>query len=102
MTGPAVVVSTASPGVIPAPRRSMGSESVPARSPLRKSEEAAMKQQPPVGHLAARDSASTLSDRDLQVLECLASGHSTAQIAAVLSVSSNTARTKIRRIQGKL
>ena len=61
-----------------------------------------MKQQPPVGHLAARDSAPTLSDRDLRVLECLASGHSTAQIAAVLSVSSNTARTKIRRIQGKL
>ena len=61
-----------------------------------------MQQQPPVGHLAARDPVPTFSDRDLQVLECLASGHSTAQIAAVLAVSSNTARTKIRRIQGKL
>ena len=61
-----------------------------------------MTQQPPVGHPAPLSPAPTLSERDIQVLECLAAGHSTAQIAALLSVSSNTARTKIRRIQGKL
>ncbi|MGY1666039.1 LuxR C-terminal-related transcriptional regulator [Geodermatophilus sp. SYSU D00696] len=43
-----------------------------------------------------------LSRRDLDLLACLARGRSTAQIAAVLSVSSNTARTRIRRVQGKL
>jgi ATP/maltotriose-dependent transcriptional regulator MalT len=43
-----------------------------------------------------------LSPRDVVVLRCLAEGNSTAQIAAVLRVSSNTARTRIRRVQGKL
>jgi len=44
----------------------------------------------------------TLNPRDVEVLRCLADGRSTAQIAERLAVSSNTARTKIRRVQGKL
>ena len=43
-----------------------------------------------------------LNRRDIEVLRCLAEGNSTAQIAAILSVSSNTVRTRIRRVQGKL
>ncbi|MGY1746941.1 LuxR C-terminal-related transcriptional regulator [Blastococcus sp. SYSU D00695] len=43
-----------------------------------------------------------LNPRDLQVLVALAQGRSTAQIASVLAVSRNTARTRIRRLQGKL
>jgi DNA-binding CsgD family transcriptional regulator len=43
-----------------------------------------------------------LNPRDIALLRCLAEGNSTARIAAVLSVSSNTARTRIRRVQGKL
>jgi DNA-binding CsgD family transcriptional regulator len=43
-----------------------------------------------------------LNPRDIEVLRCLADGKSTAQIAAVLCVSGNTARTKIRRVQDKL
>jgi len=48
------------------------------------------------------DQLRALNRRDIEVLGCLAEGNSTAQIAALLSVSSNTARTRIRRIQGKL
>jgi DNA-binding CsgD family transcriptional regulator len=43
-----------------------------------------------------------LTERDVVLLRCLARGSSTAQIAVELSVSSNTARTRIRRVQGKL
>ena len=43
-----------------------------------------------------------LTDRDVVLLRCLGSGDSTAQIAATLSVSSNTVRTRIRRVQAKL
>ncbi|MET0763539.1 MAG: helix-turn-helix transcriptional regulator [Blastococcus sp.] len=43
-----------------------------------------------------------LNARDIDILRCLADGKSTAQIATVLAVSGNTARTKIRRVQGKL
>jgi ATP/maltotriose-dependent transcriptional regulator MalT len=45
---------------------------------------------------------SALNRRDLEVLSCLARGRSTAQIASSLSVSRNTARTRIRRVQSKL
>jgi LuxR family maltose regulon positive regulatory protein len=44
----------------------------------------------------------TLNARDLLVIECLVEGRSTARIASVLSVSRNTARTRIRRVQRKL
>jgi DNA-binding CsgD family transcriptional regulator len=38
----------------------------------------------------------------VQLLRYLAEGRSTSQIAAALSVTSNTARTRIHRVQGKL
>jgi DNA-binding CsgD family transcriptional regulator len=44
----------------------------------------------------------SLNGRDVDVLRCLADGRSTAQIAVALSVSSNTARTRIRRLEAKL
>jgi DNA-binding CsgD family transcriptional regulator len=43
-----------------------------------------------------------LTARDVELLRHLADGRSTAQIAAAMSVTSNTARTRIRRVQGKL
>jgi DNA-binding CsgD family transcriptional regulator len=59
-------------------------------------------QRTPVGHTAGLNPLSALNRRDIEVLRCLANGNSTAQIAASLSVSSNTARTRIRRLQAKL
>jgi DNA-binding CsgD family transcriptional regulator len=56
----------------------------------------------PPGDGVRPDSRPGLNDRDLRVLRCLAEGNSTAQIAAVLCVSRNTVRTRIRRIQAKL
>jgi DNA-binding CsgD family transcriptional regulator len=53
-------------------------------------------------HPAGADPPGALNRRDVEVLRCLAEGGSTARIAAVLSVSSNTARTRIRRVQHKL
>jgi LuxR family maltose regulon positive regulatory protein len=44
----------------------------------------------------------TLNLRDLQVLDGLAEGRSTARIASDLSISSNTARTRIHRLERKL
>jgi DNA-binding CsgD family transcriptional regulator len=41
-------------------------------------------------------------DRDLELLQYLSEGRSTARIAHAMEVSSNTARTRIRRLQGKL
>jgi LuxR family maltose regulon positive regulatory protein len=46
--------------------------------------------------------AELLNPRDLEVLGHLAEGRSTAGIASALSVSGNTARTLIRRVQRKL
>ena len=43
-----------------------------------------------------------LSLRDVEVLRLLAAGRSTGQIAASLSVTRNTARTRIRRLHDKL
>jgi DNA-binding NarL/FixJ family response regulator len=43
-----------------------------------------------------------LTERDIAVLRCLSIGSSTSQIAAALSVSTNTVRTRIRRLQSKL
>lgn len=42
------------------------------------------------------------TDRDREVLRQLADGRSTRQIAAALSVTTNTARTRIRRVEAKL
>ena len=47
-------------------------------------------------------SPSALNPRDVAVLRCLADGRSTAQIAESLSVTGNTARTRIRRLEAKL
>jgi DNA-binding CsgD family transcriptional regulator len=43
-----------------------------------------------------------LSARDLELLRHLAEGRSTSQIASAMSVTSNTARTRIRRVQRRL
>jgi DNA-binding NarL/FixJ family response regulator len=47
-------------------------------------------------------SPAALNPRDVVLLRCLADGRSTAQIAESLSVSGNTARTRIRRLESKL
>ena len=46
--------------------------------------------------------AGSLSERDLVALWHLAQGRSTAQLATAMSVSRNTVRTRLRRIQRKL
>jgi DNA-binding NarL/FixJ family response regulator len=69
--------------------------------PPRTGEEADMHQRPS-GNSTRVDAVSALNDNDIQVLTCLADGNSIGQIATVLSVSRNTVRTRIRRIQGKL
>ena len=46
--------------------------------------------------------SSDLTERDIALLCCLVTGASTAGIAVALSVSPNTVRTRIRRLQGKL
>jgi ATP/maltotriose-dependent transcriptional regulator MalT len=61
----------------------------------------------PEGHHHPVDAAppaqvSVLSRRDVEVLQCLADGKSTSQIAGHLAVSGNTARTRIRRVQTRL
>jgi DNA-binding NarL/FixJ family response regulator len=43
-----------------------------------------------------------LSDRELEVLYCLAQGQTTAQIASNLFISENTVKTHIRHILEKL
>ena len=69
----------------------------------RSGEEAAMMRQPPVdGDAQHPDGAPGLNERDLELLRHLADGRSTPQIAAAMSVTSNTARTRIRRVQRKL
>ncbi|MCX7976358.1 MAG: response regulator transcription factor [Bellilinea sp.] len=43
-----------------------------------------------------------LSDRELEVLDCLAAGQTTSQIAAHLFISENTVKTHVRHILEKL
>jgi DNA-binding NarL/FixJ family response regulator len=45
---------------------------------------------------------SLLSDREVEVLKCLARGQTTAQIAGVLFISENTVKTHIRHILEKM
>ena len=45
---------------------------------------------------------SELSDRELEVLECLAQGRTTVQIASELFISENTVKTHVRHILEKL
>ena len=106
MTGDHAPVHTVPPAVaLPAPRRPAPlavRTFVSSDSPDRGGEEAATEQQPKVRDSAGAAPVSALNRRDLEVLSCLARGRSTAQIASSLSVSRNTARTRIRRVQGKL
>jgi DNA-binding CsgD family transcriptional regulator len=55
----------------------------------------------PTGNGRARGTPE-LTARDRELVHHLALGRSTAQIAAAMSVSSNTTRTRIRRVQAKL
>jgi DNA-binding CsgD family transcriptional regulator len=57
---------------------------------------------PATGNALHFDGASGLNERDLELLRHLADGKSTPQIAAAMSVTSNTARTRIRRVKRKL
>ena len=71
--------------------------------PTPRSGEAAMTRQPAVdGGARHPDGAPGLNERDLELLRHLADGRSTPQIAAAMSVTSNTARTRVRRVQRKL
>ena len=47
-------------------------------------------------------STQLLSDRELEVLQCLAEGLTTQQIASRLFISENTVKTHIRHILDKL
>ena len=44
----------------------------------------------------------SLTGRDLEALSLLAAGSSTAKIAAAMSISTNTVRTRIHRLQNLL
>jgi DNA-binding NarL/FixJ family response regulator len=50
----------------------------------------------------SRPAESGLSSREMEVLECLAQGKTTAQIAAKLFISENTVKTHVRHILEKL
>ncbi|HWR65704.1 MAG TPA: response regulator transcription factor [Bellilinea sp.] len=47
-------------------------------------------------------SQQTLSDRELEVLDCLASGQTTSQIGSRLFISENTVKTHVRHILEKM
>jgi DNA-binding CsgD family transcriptional regulator len=61
----------------------------------------AMPQPPGEVDRARSDGVPPLTERDLEVLRLLAAGRSTAQMAVAMSVSTNTVRTRIRRIRTK-
>lgn len=46
--------------------------------------------------------AGSLSHRDVELLKHLVAGKSTGQLATALSVSTNTVRTRLRRVERKL
>lgn len=57
---------------------------------------------PQVARTTDRLRHAALTERDLQTARHLAAGLSTAAIAAAMSISTNTARTRIRRLQRML
>jgi DNA-binding CsgD family transcriptional regulator len=61
-----------------------------------------MRRPPGIGDALHPGGAPGLNERDLELLRHLADGRSTPQIAAAMSVTSNTARTRLRRVQRKL
>jgi DNA-binding CsgD family transcriptional regulator len=52
--------------------------------------------------MGAVDGSGMLSSRDVELVRHLAAGRSTSQIAAAMSLSGNTVRTRIRRVTSKL
>jgi DNA-binding CsgD family transcriptional regulator len=46
--------------------------------------------------------AARLNPRDVELVQHLAAGRSTAQTAAAMAISTNTVRTRIRRVETKL
>ena len=54
---------------------------------------------PPVTTTDGVTPRAPLTGRDLEALHHLAAGRSTAGIAAAMSISTNTVRTRIRRLQ---
>jgi DNA-binding CsgD family transcriptional regulator len=106
MTGEQPYDPTVPPGpALPTPRRP-GRPAVrtvgTSGSPDPAGGEAATEREPQATDAAGVDAVSGLNRRDLEVLSCLARGRSTAQIASSLSVSRNTARTRIRQVESKL
>lgn len=61
-----------------------------------------MPELPPASTGLAHADGPALTERDREVLRHLADGMSTARVAAVMSISTNTVRTRIRRLQRKL
>jgi DNA-binding CsgD family transcriptional regulator len=62
-----------------------------------------MPDQPPEVKAVARlAGAAALNQRDLELLRHLAAAMSTAAVAAAMSISTNTVRTRIRRLARKL
>lgn len=61
-----------------------------------------MPRPPPRPTTAAAQPPAELTGRDLEALHHLAAGRSTAGIAVAMSVSTNTVRTRIHRLQNKL
>jgi DNA-binding CsgD family transcriptional regulator len=53
-------------------------------------------------HRGRLNGTPVLSARELQALRLLAEGRSTAQIAAAMSISSNTVRARIHHLRAKL
>ena len=58
-----------------------------------------MPRPPPTAVRADAPSRASLTGRDLEALHHLAAGRSTAAIAAAMSISTNTVRTRIHRLQ---
>lgn len=61
-----------------------------------------MPRPPPTPSTAPAHPWGSLTGRDLEALHLLAAGRSTAGIAAAMSISTNTVRTRIHRLQNKL
>ena len=61
-----------------------------------------MPRPPPTAMTDGVPSRVSLTERDLEALRHLAAGRSTAGIAAAMSISTNTVRTRIHRLQNLL
>lgn len=56
----------------------------------------------PAAHTDTQPGARKLTDREISILALLTEGASTSEVAAELGITTNTARTHIQRILGKL